>query len=149
LSGRGLCDGLIIRPEESYRLWCVCVCVCGWCVWYVCVVWCVWLVWRVVCVCVCVLRVGRNRLSVFIFNPTKVQRESTSSPIEHKSHVSIHKTHCICSVSTPTATNHIASMCTAMAPSNAPTVGALHLVYIRNKLLHVSASRVAIFRDVK
>jgi len=21
LSGRGLCDGLIIRPEESYRLW--------------------------------------------------------------------------------------------------------------------------------
>jgi hypothetical protein len=26
LSGRGLCDGLITRPEESYRLWCV---VCG------------------------------------------------------------------------------------------------------------------------
>jgi hypothetical protein len=25
LSGRGLCDGLIIRPEESYRLWCVVV----------------------------------------------------------------------------------------------------------------------------
>ena len=25
LSGRGLCDGLITRPEESYRLWCVCV----------------------------------------------------------------------------------------------------------------------------
>jgi hypothetical protein len=24
LSGRGLCDGLIIRPEESYRMWCVC-----------------------------------------------------------------------------------------------------------------------------
>jgi hypothetical protein len=23
LSGRGLCDGLIIRPEESYRAWCV------------------------------------------------------------------------------------------------------------------------------
>ena len=23
LSGRGLCDGLISRPEESYRLWCV------------------------------------------------------------------------------------------------------------------------------
>jgi len=23
LSGRGLCDGLIIRSEESYRLWCV------------------------------------------------------------------------------------------------------------------------------
>jgi hypothetical protein len=22
LSGRGLCDGLIPRPEESYRLWC-------------------------------------------------------------------------------------------------------------------------------
>jgi len=21
LSGRGLCDGLITRPEESYRLW--------------------------------------------------------------------------------------------------------------------------------
>jgi hypothetical protein len=26
LSGRGLCDGLITRPEESYRLWCVDVC---------------------------------------------------------------------------------------------------------------------------
>ena len=26
LSGRGLCDGLITRPEESYRLWCVVVC---------------------------------------------------------------------------------------------------------------------------
>jgi len=28
LSGRGLCVGLITRPEESYRVWCVCVCVC-------------------------------------------------------------------------------------------------------------------------
>jgi hypothetical protein len=27
LSGRGLCDGLITRPEESYQLWCVVVCV--------------------------------------------------------------------------------------------------------------------------
>jgi len=26
LSGRGLCDGLITRPEEYYRLWCVVVC---------------------------------------------------------------------------------------------------------------------------
>jgi hypothetical protein len=26
LSGRGLCHGLITRPEESYRLWCVLVC---------------------------------------------------------------------------------------------------------------------------
>ena len=26
LSGRGLCDGLITRPEESDRLWCVVVC---------------------------------------------------------------------------------------------------------------------------
>jgi len=26
LSGRGLCDGLITLPEESYRLWCVVVC---------------------------------------------------------------------------------------------------------------------------
>jgi len=26
LSGRGLCDELITRPEESYRLWCVAVC---------------------------------------------------------------------------------------------------------------------------
>jgi hypothetical protein len=26
LSGRGLCDGLITRPEESSRLWCVVVC---------------------------------------------------------------------------------------------------------------------------
>jgi hypothetical protein len=23
LSGRGLCDGLVPRPEESYRVWCV------------------------------------------------------------------------------------------------------------------------------
>ena len=26
LSGRGLCDELIARPEESCRLWCVVVC---------------------------------------------------------------------------------------------------------------------------
>jgi len=26
LSGRGLCDELITRPEESYRLYCVVVC---------------------------------------------------------------------------------------------------------------------------
>ena len=26
LSGSGLCDGLITRPEESYRLWRVVVC---------------------------------------------------------------------------------------------------------------------------
>jgi len=26
-SGRGLCDELITRPEESYRMWCV---VCVW-----------------------------------------------------------------------------------------------------------------------
>jgi hypothetical protein len=26
LPGRGLCDGLIPRPEESYRLWCVSEC---------------------------------------------------------------------------------------------------------------------------
>jgi hypothetical protein len=26
LSGRGLCDELIARPDESYRLWCVIVC---------------------------------------------------------------------------------------------------------------------------
>jgi hypothetical protein len=26
LSGRGLCDGPIPRPEESYRLWCVVMC---------------------------------------------------------------------------------------------------------------------------
>ena len=26
LSGRVLCDELITRPEESYRLWCVLVC---------------------------------------------------------------------------------------------------------------------------
>jgi hypothetical protein len=23
LSGRGLCDGVVTRPEESYRVWCV------------------------------------------------------------------------------------------------------------------------------
>jgi hypothetical protein len=26
MSGRGLCDGLLTRPEESYRLWRVVVC---------------------------------------------------------------------------------------------------------------------------
>ena len=26
LSGRGLCDELITRPEESHQLWCVVVC---------------------------------------------------------------------------------------------------------------------------
>jgi hypothetical protein len=26
LSGRGLCDGLVTRPEESYRVWCVSKC---------------------------------------------------------------------------------------------------------------------------
>jgi hypothetical protein len=26
LSGRGLCDELITRPDESYGLWCVVVC---------------------------------------------------------------------------------------------------------------------------
>jgi hypothetical protein len=26
LSGRGLCDGLITCPEESYRVWCVSEC---------------------------------------------------------------------------------------------------------------------------
>jgi hypothetical protein len=26
LSGRGLCDELVPRPEESYRLWCVSLC---------------------------------------------------------------------------------------------------------------------------
>jgi hypothetical protein len=26
LSGRSLCDELIIRPEESYRMWCVLEC---------------------------------------------------------------------------------------------------------------------------
>jgi hypothetical protein len=26
LSGRGLCDEMITRPEESYPLWCVIVC---------------------------------------------------------------------------------------------------------------------------
>ena len=26
LSGGGLCDELITRPEESYRMWCVVVC---------------------------------------------------------------------------------------------------------------------------
>ena len=26
LTGRGLCDELITRPEKSYRLWCVVVC---------------------------------------------------------------------------------------------------------------------------
>ena len=29
LSGRGLCDELITRLEESYRLWCIVVCDLG------------------------------------------------------------------------------------------------------------------------
>jgi len=29
LSGRGLCDELITRPEESYLLWCIVVCDLG------------------------------------------------------------------------------------------------------------------------
>jgi hypothetical protein len=29
LSGRGICDGLITRPEESYGLWCVVACDLG------------------------------------------------------------------------------------------------------------------------
>ena len=29
VSGRGLCDGPIPSPEESYRLWCVIVCDLG------------------------------------------------------------------------------------------------------------------------
>jgi len=29
VSGRGLCDKLITRPEESYRMWCVVVCDLG------------------------------------------------------------------------------------------------------------------------
>ena len=28
-TGTGICDGLITRPEESYRLWCVVVCDLG------------------------------------------------------------------------------------------------------------------------
>jgi hypothetical protein len=31
LSGGGLCDGLITRPEESYRLWRVLMCDLGTC----------------------------------------------------------------------------------------------------------------------
>jgi hypothetical protein len=53
LSGRGLCDELITRTEESYRLLvcvCLCVCVCV-CVCVVCVCVCVWCV----CVCLCVV----------------------------------------------------------------------------------------------
>jgi len=26
LSGRGLCDGLVTRPEESYQMWRIVVC---------------------------------------------------------------------------------------------------------------------------
>ena len=28
LTDTSLCDGLITRPGEFYRVWCVCVCVC-------------------------------------------------------------------------------------------------------------------------
>jgi hypothetical protein len=52
-TGGGICAGLIPRPEESYRLWCVCVCVRA------CVRACVCVRARAcvracVCVCVCV-----------------------------------------------------------------------------------------------
>ena len=53
LSGRGLCDELITRPEESYRLWCVVECDletsrigAPYIYIYICVCVCV-------CVCVC------------------------------------------------------------------------------------------------
>ena len=57
LSGRGLCVGLITRPEKSYRVWFVwlyiyiyiCVCVCLFVCLCVCVFMCV-----CVCVCLCV-----------------------------------------------------------------------------------------------
>ena len=29
ISGRGLCDDVVARPEESYQVWCVCVCECN------------------------------------------------------------------------------------------------------------------------
>jgi hypothetical protein len=53
----------------------------------------------VLCVFVCmfVLEVGRSRLNVVSFNPTKVQRKSTSYPAEHKIHVSVYKTYWKCS----------------------------------------------------
>jgi len=82
LSGRGLCDGPISRPEDSYRrrtrecvcvfvcvCLCVCVCVCV-CV-FVCVCLCVCVcvcVFVCVCVCVCVRERERESLSVNRFN---------------------------------------------------------------------------------
>ena len=45
LSGRGLCDELISRPEESYRLWCVVVCDLETTAIYICIY---------MCVCVCI-----------------------------------------------------------------------------------------------
>ena len=53
----GLCDELITRPDESYRV-CVCV-VCGICV----CVWCVWCLWCV-CVCVCVVCVESDAIYI-------------------------------------------------------------------------------------
>ena len=41
LLGRGLCVGLITRPEESYSV-CVCVCVCACVCVFVCVWWWYW-----------------------------------------------------------------------------------------------------------
>ena len=59
----GLCDELITRPDESYRV-CVCVvcgiCVCVWCV-CVCVCVCVWCVWVCVCLILCDLETSKVR----------------------------------------------------------------------------------------
>jgi hypothetical protein len=52
-------------------------------------------------------------------------------------------------VSPRTSTNHFRRMYTVMVPTNAHTVSVLQLIYVCNKLLHVSASHVAFFRDVK
>ena len=63
LSGRGLCDGPILHPEESYQVcvWvCVCVCVCMGVRVCVCAGVCVCVgVWGCVCgwVCVCVVAI--------------------------------------------------------------------------------------------
>jgi hypothetical protein len=62
LTGRGLCVGLMPRPEETCRVVCVCVCLCV----FVCVFVCE-------CVCVCVWQRERESLIKWGNNPLHLQ----------------------------------------------------------------------------
>jgi hypothetical protein len=119
LSGRGLCDGPIPRPEESYRLWCVSECdqvqiktldtYCeqvgrrekdyetkrnflwyGWSL-HVRYVWCVY-VCVCVCVCIYIYMYMYSRASAFVINWTSSR---TSESLCNGTHTNTH-THTVC-----------------------------------------------------